>query len=74
VSYIENETHGAAFGDRTNEPLITGSIELTMERRTYLGSLGTVGITSVAGCLGDLLGGDSNPDTILEPRKKGPVR
>jgi len=38
-----------------------------MERRTYLGSLGTVGITSVAGCLGDLLGGDSNPDTILEP-------
>ncbi|WP_226042325.1 SCO family protein [Natrinema sp. DC36] len=38
-----------------------------MERRTYLGSLGTMGITSVAGCLGDLLGGDSNPDTILEP-------
>ncbi|QLK26753.1 SCO family protein [Natrinema zhouii] len=38
-----------------------------MQRRTYLGSLGTVGITSVAGCLGDLLGGDSNPDTILEP-------
>ncbi|MFC6769718.1 SCO family protein [Natrinema soli] len=38
-----------------------------MERRTYLGSLGTVGITSVAGCLGDLLGGDSNPDTILDP-------
>jgi len=38
-----------------------------MERRTYLGSLGTVGITSVAGCLRDLLGGDSNPDTILEP-------
>lgn len=41
-----------------------------MERRTYLGALGTVGITSVAGCLGDLLGGDSgnsNPNTILEP-------
>lgn len=38
-----------------------------MERRTYLGALGTAGITGVAGCLGDMLGGDANPETILEP-------
>lgn len=51
-----------------------------MDRRTYLGTVGLAGITSVAGCLGEALGngnGDANgngdtdrsrdPDAVLEP-------
>lgn len=42
-----------------------------MNRRTYLGSVGIGGLTSVAGCLGGALGGgeesSGNPDTVLEP-------
>lgn len=53
-----------------------------MDRRTYLGSLGVAGITSVAGCLGEALGGDEgsgggnggndggterHPDAVLGP-------
>ncbi|WP_408957933.1 SCO family protein [Natrinema sp. 74] len=45
-----------------------------MDRRTYLGSLGVVGVTSVAGCLGDALGGNGDDgagadetNTVLEP-------
>lgn len=53
-----------------------------MDRRTYLGSLGVAGLTSVAGCLGETLGGpdgtdggnggtdseaESHPQAVLEP-------
>ncbi|SEV82238.1 SCO family protein [Natrinema salifodinae] len=33
-----------------------------MDRRTYLGSLGATGLASVAGCLGDTLGGSGGDD------------
>lgn len=40
-----------------------------MDRRTYLGTVGIAGLTSVAGCLGETIGGGEtgNPDTVLEP-------
>lgn len=51
-----------------------------MDRRTYLGSLGVAGLTSVAGCLGDALGGggsggngnetsrmSNDPEAVLAP-------
>ena len=41
-----------------------------MDRRTYLGALGTTGLTSIAGCLGETLGGggnDGNANTVLSP-------
>jgi len=47
-----------------------------MDRRTYLGTVGIAGLTSVSGCLGGTIGGGESgngssdsgtPDTILEP-------
>ncbi|WP_222918352.1 SCO family protein [Natrinema sp. SYSU A 869] len=42
-----------------------------MDRRTYLGAAGIGGLTSVAGCLGEALGGDEknagHPDAVLGP-------
>lgn len=40
-----------------------------MDRRTYLGTVGIAGLTSVAGCLDGVLGSEEsgNPDTVLEP-------
>jgi len=45
-----------------------------MDRRTYLGAAGTVGLSSVAGCLGEALGGSEtddgdagHPDAVLGP-------
>ncbi|WP_254524337.1 SCO family protein [Natrinema caseinilyticum] len=39
-----------------------------MDRRTYLGTVGMAGLTSVAGCLGGVLGSNGgNTETVLEP-------
>ncbi|RZH66963.1 SCO family protein [Natrinema altunense] len=37
-----------------------------MDRRTYLGTVGIAGLASVAGCLGETLGGGTS-DTVLDP-------